>query len=48
VQQIAELRGKEVEQIVGRRLANVYRKAEGKADATTTNGAVENANGETK
>jgi small subunit ribosomal protein S5 len=29
VQQIAELRGKEVEQIVGRRLANVYRKSEG-------------------
>ena len=46
VQQIAELRGKEVEQIVGRRLANVYRKAEGKAE--TTNGAAETANGETK
>src|SRR6266705_3605934 len=30
VQQIAELPGKEVEQIGGRRLANVYRKAEGK------------------
>jgi small subunit ribosomal protein S5 len=46
VQQIAELRGKEVEQIVGRRLANVYRKAEGKADVT--NGAAETATGETK
>jgi small subunit ribosomal protein S5 len=45
-QQIAELRGKEVEQIVGRRLANVYRKAEGKAEAT--NGAAETTNGETK
>ena len=45
-QQIAELRGKEVEQIVGRRLANVYRKAEGKADAT--NVAAESANGEPK
>jgi hypothetical protein len=48
-QQIAELRGKEVEQIVGRRLANVYRKAEGKAEATDgTAGAAETANGETK
>src|ERR1700720_4347330 len=28
VQQIAELRGKEVEQVVGRRLANAYRRAE--------------------
>jgi len=27
----AELRGKEVEQIVGRRLANAYRRQEGKA-----------------
>jgi hypothetical protein len=27
-QQVAELRGKEVDQIVGRRLANVYRQAE--------------------
>ena len=48
VQQIAELRGKEVEQIVGRRLANVYRKAEGKGDAATTNGDAATANGETK
>jgi small subunit ribosomal protein S5 len=47
-QQIAELRGKEVEQIVGRRLANIYRKAEGKGDATATNAAAETANGETK
>jgi small subunit ribosomal protein S5 len=29
-QQVAELRGKEVEQIVGRRLANAYRRQEGK------------------
>src|ERR1700738_1322363 len=28
-QQVAELRGKELDQIVGRRLANVYRQAEG-------------------
>ena len=48
VQQIAELRGKEVEQIVGRRLANVYRKADGKAELGATNGAAENTNGETK
>src|ERR1019366_5337979 len=37
VQQIAELRGKEVEQIVGRRLANVYRKSGG----PTTNASAE-------
>jgi small subunit ribosomal protein S5 len=48
VQQIADLRGKEVEQIVGRRLANVYRKAESKGDATGSNGAAETVNGETK
>jgi small subunit ribosomal protein S5 len=36
-QQVAELRGKEVEQIVGRRLANAYKRAEGPA----TNGAAE-------
>jgi hypothetical protein len=48
VQQVAELRGKEVEQIVGRRLANVYRKAEGKADLNAANGAAENATGEAK
>jgi small subunit ribosomal protein S5 len=47
VQQIAELRGKEVEQVVGRRLANVYRKAEGKSEVGATNGATE-TNGETK
>jgi hypothetical protein len=29
VQQVAELRGKEVEQIVGRRLANIYRRSDG-------------------
>ena len=44
-QQVAELRGKEVEQIVGRRLAQAYRKADGgsaaaaAAAATTANGA---------
>jgi hypothetical protein len=43
-QQIAELRGKDVEQIVGRRLANVYRRAEG---STAADGA-DKANGETK
>ena len=48
VQQIAELRGKEVEQIVGRRLANVYRKAEGKGELAATNGAAESTHGETK
>jgi small subunit ribosomal protein S5 len=48
VQQIAELRGKEVEQIVGRRLANVYRKAEGKGELGATNGAAETTDGETK
>jgi small subunit ribosomal protein S5 len=48
VQQVAELRGKEVEQIVGRRLANVYRKAEGKSELGATNGAPEITNGETK
>jgi small subunit ribosomal protein S5 len=48
VQQIAELRGKEVEQIVGRKLANVYRKAEGKGALGATNGAAETTNGETK
>jgi small subunit ribosomal protein S5 len=48
VQQIAELRGKEVEQIVGRRLANVYRKADGKAELGATNGAAESTNGQTK
>jgi small subunit ribosomal protein S5 len=48
VQQIAELRGKEVEQVVGRRLANVYRKAEGKAELGAGNGAAEPTDGETK
>jgi small subunit ribosomal protein S5 len=48
VQQIAELRGKEVEQVVGRRLANVYRKAEGKSELGATNGAAETTTGETK
>jgi hypothetical protein len=38
-QQVAELRGKEVEQIVGRRLANVYKRAEGAGP----NGAAEDA-----
>jgi small subunit ribosomal protein S5 len=44
VQQIAELRGKEVEQIVGRRLANIYRKAE----VPAANGAAAEPVGETK
>jgi small subunit ribosomal protein S5 len=48
VQQIAELRGKEVEQVVGRRLANVYRKAEGKAELGATNGTAETTDGEPK
>ena len=47
-QQVADLRGKELEQIVGRRLANVYRKAEGKSELGATNGAAENTGGETK
>ncbi|TMB88263.1 MAG: 30S ribosomal protein S5 [Chloroflexi bacterium] len=47
VQQIAELRGKEVEQIVGRRLANAYRRSDGKAEVATTDGAPEST-GETK
>lgn len=43
-QQIAELRGKEVEQIVGRRLANAYRRQEGvgraqSAEVAAANGA---------
>ena len=46
-QQVAELRGKEVEQIVGRRLANVYRRSKGKSDASTA-AAGETTNGETK
>ena len=41
VQQVAELRGKEVEQIVGRRLANIYRKSEGKANATSASGGAD-------
>jgi ribosomal protein S5 len=47
-QQIAELRGKEVEQIVGRRLANIYRKSEGKSEISTANGSDEKPSGETK
>jgi small subunit ribosomal protein S5 len=47
-QQIAELRGKEVEQIVGRRLANIYRKSDPKSDAATANGGTEKPAGETK
>jgi small subunit ribosomal protein S5 len=43
-QQIAELRGKEVEQIVGRRLANIYRKSE----APAANGGAAETAGETK
>ena len=47
VQQVADLRGKEVEQIVGRRLANAYRKADGKSELPTANGGSEST-GETK
>jgi small subunit ribosomal protein S5 len=38
-QQIAELRGKEVEQIVGKRLAAAYRRQEGGGKGATSNGA---------
>jgi small subunit ribosomal protein S5 len=38
-QQIAELRGKEVEQIVGKRLAAAYRRQEGGGKGTAANGA---------
>jgi small subunit ribosomal protein S5 len=38
-QQIAELRGKEVEQIVGKRLAAAYRRQEGGGKAASANGA---------
>jgi len=38
-QQIAELRGKEVEQIVGKRLAAAYRRQEGGGKAAGANGA---------
>ena len=38
-QQIAELRGKEVEQIVGKRLAAAYRRQEGGGKGATANGA---------
>ena len=38
-QQIAELRGKEVEQIVGKRLAAAYRRQEGGGKAAAANGA---------
>jgi hypothetical protein len=52
-QQVADLRGKELEQIVGRRLANVYRQGAGRGQAAstadaTTNGATETAPKETK
>ncbi len=51
-QQVAELRGKEVEQIVGRRLANAYRRQEGggrgQADSEATNGAAETGAKDTK
>src|SRR5713226_2204461 len=38
-QQIAELRGKEVEQIVGKRLAAAYRRQEGGGKGASANGA---------
>jgi small subunit ribosomal protein S5 len=52
-QQVADLRGKDLEQIVGRRLANVYRQGSGRGQAAsttdaTTNGAAETAPKETK
>ncbi len=52
-QQVADLRGKELEQIVGRRLANVYRQGAGRgqgapSDATATNGAAEASPKETR
>ena len=52
-QQVADLRGKELEQIVGRRLANVYRQGAGRGQAAsttdvTTNGATETTPKETK
>src|SRR5216683_2841884 len=43
-QQVAELRGKELDQIVGRRLANVYKRADG----GTVNGGAEASAVETK
>src|SRR4030088_2582778 len=48
VQQIAELPRKKVEKVVGGRLANVNRKAEGKTELEAGNGAAETATGETK
>ena len=52
-QQVADLRGKDLEQIVGRRLANVYRQGAGRGqvaptDEPTTNGAAETTPKETK
>jgi small subunit ribosomal protein S5 len=51
-QQVAELRGKEVEQIVGRRLANAYRRQEGggrgQAASEGTNGTADAGAKETK
>ncbi len=40
-QQVAELRGKEIEQIVGRRLASAYRRAEGSKTSGSTDAAAE-------
>jgi small subunit ribosomal protein S5 len=47
-QQVAELRGKEVEQIVGRRLANAYRRAEGAGRVPGAAADAADAAGETK
>jgi small subunit ribosomal protein S5 len=47
-QQIAELRGKEVEQIVGKRLAAAYRRQEGGGKGATANGAEASTPVETK
>src|SRR5216683_206008 len=52
-QQVADLRGKELDQIVGRRLANVYRQGAGRGQGASTteaatNGATETTPKETK
>src|SRR5712692_3503852 len=52
-QQVADLRGKELDQIVGRRLANVYRQGAGRGQGASTteaatNGAAETTPKETK
>src|SRR5216684_6211035 len=46
-QQIAELRGKELDQIVGRRLANVYKQGAGRGQGASTTEAATNGATET-